>query len=148
MLPRLESGGFRTKYMMKYLLDTNTCIRVINGRSLQVRQKFQRTPTLDMVVCSVVKAELFLGTAKSQTPIQSSDKLLFFLSQFQSLPFDDEAAAIYGKIRATMERAGTPIGSLDMLIAAIALSNDLILVTHNTREFSRVGGLKLEDWEL
>ena len=70
-----------------------------------------------------------------------------FLSQFVSLPFDDSCAEIYGKVRADLAKAGTPISSNDLQIASIALANNLILVTHNVREFSRIEGLKIEDWE-
>ncbi len=133
---------------MKYLLDTNTCIRAINGRSPQVRIKLLAVPVEDVAVCSIVKAELFAGAAKSQTPAQSLAKQHRFLQPFQSLPFDDRAATAYGQIRGALEQAGTPIGPLDMLIAAIALANQLILVTHNTREFSRIIQLNVEDWEV
>lgn len=133
---------------MKYLLDTNMCIRFINGRVPHIRTKVLHTPPLDMVLCSVVKAEMLTGSAKSQHPEQSRAVQLEFFSRFQSLPFDDTAAAIYGDIRAHLEKLGTPIGSNDLMIAAIALTHDLVLVTHNLREFERVPHLRLEDWEL
>lgn len=133
---------------MKYLLDTNTCIRYINGRAPQIRERMRYIPVQDIGICSIVKAELFYGSAKSSDPIQSRLNQQEFIEQFESLPFDDRAAAIYGPIRAQLQRRGTPIGPLDLLIASIALANDLILVTHNTLEFSRIEGLKLEDWEV
>jgi tRNA(fMet)-specific endonuclease VapC len=133
---------------MTYLLDTNTCIRYLNGRSPNVVAKVRATAPSDIVVCSVVKAELFAGAAKSQHPTQNLAIQQAFLNQFVSLPFDDAAAAIYGTTRAALEKAGTPIGPNDMLIAAIALANHVILVTHTTREFGRVAGLVLEDWEI
>lgn len=132
---------------MKYLLDTNTCIRYINGRSPQLRSKFLVTSGDDIAVCTIVKAEMFYGAAKSQMPDVSLAKQRAFLDQFACLHFDDDAAAAYGPMRAKLERRGTPIGSHDMLIAATALANNLILVTHNTSEFSRVEGLQFEDWE-
>jgi tRNA(fMet)-specific endonuclease VapC len=132
---------------MKYSLDTNTCIRVINQRSPQARTKLLSTPAQEVVVCSVVRAELFYGAAKSQTPEQTRKKQELFLQAFKSLAFDDNAASIYGRIRAELERAGTPIGPLDMQIAAIVLAHNLILITHNTREFSRISGLTIQDWE-
>jgi tRNA(fMet)-specific endonuclease VapC len=101
----------------------------------------------DIAVCSIVKAELFAGAAKSNTPEKILAKQQVFLNNFISLPFDDQAAAIYGPMRARLEKSGTPIGPLDMLIAAIALANNLILVTHNTAEFGRIQNLKIEDWE-
>ena len=99
----------------------------------------------EIAVCSIVKAELFAGAAKSNTPVQTSAKQQEFLNRFESL---HTAAAIYGPLRARLEKLGTPIGPLDMLIASIAIANNLILVTHNTSEFSRVANLKIEDWEI
>jgi len=132
---------------MIYTLDTNTCIRAINGRSPSVRQRLTQVPFIDVTVSSIVRSELFYGSAKSQTPIRSRQKQDLFLSSFVTLSFDDQVANTYGTIRVALEKAGTPIGPLDMQIAAIALTYDLILVTHNLREFSRIPSLKLEDWE-
>lgn len=133
---------------MKYLLDTNTCIRYINGRAPQLRDKVLSANQEDIVVCSVVKAELHYGAMKSQNPLASAQKQAVFLNQFESLPFNDSASYQYGIIRASLERLGTPIGHHDMQIASIALVNQLILVTHNVREFQRVEGLRIEDWEV
>lgn len=133
---------------MKYLLDTNTCIRYINGRSLEIRLKLPTIPARDIVVCSIVRAELFYGAAKSRTPAQSLEKQARFLRPYATLTFDDSAADEFGRIRAYLERNGTPIGPYDMQIAAIALVHGLIVVTHNTSEFGRINGLKLEDWEI
>lgn len=132
---------------MKYLLDTNVCIRIINGRSAAARAKLLSHPTVDIVVCSIVRAELFFGAAKSQTPQATRQKQDLFLRPFVTLPFDDLSADTYGRLRAQLEQAGTPIGPLDMQIAAIAIAYDLILVTHNTREFGRIADLIIEDWE-
>jgi tRNA(fMet)-specific endonuclease VapC len=104
-------------------------------------------PPKDLAVCSIVKAELFHGAMKSNNPAQTLAKQQLFLSQFQSLPFDDQAADFYGKVKAYLEKVGTPIGPNDLMIACITLANKLTLVTHNTREFMRVVGLQLEDWE-
>ena len=133
---------------MSYLLDTNTCIRYLNGRSPQVVARLRATAPSEIVLCAIVKAELFAGAAKSNYPAKTLAAQLLFLNPFVSLPFDDTAAIMYGPIRAALEQAGTPIGPNDLLIAAIALANNLTLVTHNTREFSRVPGLALEDWEI
>lgn len=133
---------------MKYLLDTVTCIRHLNQRSPAIIQKLASLPVGEVAVCSVVKAELFYGAAKSHDPISTRAKQARFLSAFPSLPFDDAAAAIYGTVRGKLEAQGTPIGPNDLLIASIALANQLILVTHNTREFGRISGLQLEDWEV
>ncbi len=133
---------------MKYLLDTNTCIRHLNQRSQPIIRKMAELSADDIAVCSVVKAELFYGAAKSNFPEQTVARQQTFLGRFMSLPFDDRAAVIYARIRAQLEKLGTPIGPMDLLIAAIALANDLILVTHNTTEFGRIDGLKMEDWEV
>jgi tRNA(fMet)-specific endonuclease VapC len=133
---------------MKYLLDTNTCIRYINGRSQAVLAKLPTIALEDIIVCSIVRAELWYGAAKSQNPELTRQKQERFLRPYATLPFDDAVASVYARLRADLEKAGTPIGPLDMQIAAIALTHQLILVTHNTREFSRVEGLLLEDWEI
>lgn len=132
---------------MTYLLDTNVCIRIINGRSTFARQKLISYPSEQIIVCSIVRAELFYGASKSQTPEATRRKQDLFLKPFVSLSFDDSAANTYGRIRADLEQAGTPIGPLDLQIAAIALTHHLTLVTHNIREFSRIPHLQLEDWE-
>jgi tRNA(fMet)-specific endonuclease VapC len=133
---------------MNYLLDTNTCVQYLNGRSPNVKQRLEKTPAKEIVVCSIVKAELFFGAMKSVNPRRSLAKQKKFLDQVDSLPFDDQSAEIYGRIRAQLESQGTPIGPNDLLIAAIAIANNLTLVTHNTREFGRVAGLNIEDWEV
>ncbi|MEG4395953.1 type II toxin-antitoxin system tRNA(fMet)-specific endonuclease VapC [Microcoleus sp. BROC3] len=133
---------------MIYLLDTNTCIGYLNGRSIGVLRRLQALPSQDVAVCSVVKTELFYGSMRSNNPGRSLAQQQDFLNRFISLPFDDQSALIYGQIRAQLAASGTPIGPNDLLISSIALANNLILVTHNTREFSRVEGLRLEDWEI
>jgi tRNA(fMet)-specific endonuclease VapC len=133
---------------MKYLLDTNTCIRYINGRAPQIHHKMLSVPDKDIVVCAITKAEMAYGVAKSQHAEQSLRKQLAFFIRFLSLPFDDESAKKFGVLRATLESAGTPIGPYDMQIASIALVHGLIVVTHNTREFGRIAELTVEDWEI
>lgn len=132
---------------MKYLLDTNTCIRFINGRAPQIREKMLTVDDTEIGISTIVQAEMFAGSAKSQTPERSRQIQQAFFKRFTIVPFDEKSALVYGDIRATLEKKGTPIGGNDILIAAIAIALDLILVTHNTREFERVDGLKLEDWE-
>ncbi|WP_041462542.1 type II toxin-antitoxin system tRNA(fMet)-specific endonuclease VapC [Chroococcidiopsis thermalis] len=132
---------------MMYLLDTNTCIGYLKGRAVGVRQRLEAIPSTDVFVCSVVKAELFYGAMKSSNPERTLARQQEFLNQYVSLPFDDRAALIYGQIRAFLAINGTPIGPYDLQIAAIALANNLTLVSHNIREFSRVSQLNLEDWE-
>jgi len=132
---------------MKYLLDTNTCICYLNGRSPQVLKRLDALPETEIVLCSIVKMELRYGALRSQHVESTLAKQSTFLDRFVSLPFDDAAHIHAARIRAELANAGTPIGPNDLLIAAIALANHLTLVTHNTREFSRVMGLQLADWE-
>jgi len=120
---------------MKYLLDTNTCIRYINGRSPEVRKRLDTVSSRDVVVCSVVKAELFYGAMRSVNRRKTLAAQEQFLSLFLSLPFDDASAMYYGQIRAQLAAQGTPIGSNDLMIAAITLAYQLTLVTHNVKEF-------------
>jgi tRNA(fMet)-specific endonuclease VapC len=132
---------------MTYLLDTNVCIRYLNGQSEAIRRRLESTPPHEIVLCSVVKAELFYGVDKSKHVNRNLTRLRRFLAPFASLPFDDTAAEIYGRIRAQLETTGTLIGPNDLLIAAISIANGATLVTHNTQEFGRIEGLELEDWE-
>ena len=132
---------------MTYLLDTNVCIRYLNGRVPNVRRRLHELQPTDIVVCSAVKAELFYGARRSVDPGRSLTVERQFLRPYRSLPFDDAAAEIAGILRARLAEEGTPIGPNDLQIAAIALTNDCILVTHNVREFGRVLELVVEDWE-
>lgn len=133
---------------MTYLLDTNACIRYLNGRSVNLCLRLESHSASQIAVCSIVKGELFVGAMKSHFPSKTLAKQQQFLDQFVSLPFDDLAADAYSRLRADIESIGQPIGPLDMLIAAIAVANNLTLITNNTREFSRVVGLQQEDWEI
>jgi tRNA(fMet)-specific endonuclease VapC len=132
---------------MTWLLDTNACIRYLNGRSAKLRARFDATDPADIRTCSVVKAELFFGAALSSDPVNTLANQRLFLSRFPSLPFDDAAAEAYAEIRADLKRQGQLIGPNDLMIAAICRANDLTLVTHNAGEFGRVARLKIEDWE-
>ncbi len=123
---------------MIYLLDTNACIVYLNRPVSGVRRRLQSLSPQDIAVCSVVKAELFYGAMRSNNPTRTLALQEAFLNNFVSLPFDDTAARIYSRIRADLAALGTPIGPYDLQIAAIALANNLTLVTHNTGEFSRV----------
>lgn len=133
---------------MKYLLDTNTCVVYLRqGPRSSISARLEQCDPADIALCSVVKAELLFGAFYSQRPEQNLAQVQLFTSQFPSLPFDDAAAEAYAPIRTTLWRAGTPIGPNDLFIAAIAIARNLVLVTHNTTEFSRVPGLQTEDWE-
>jgi len=130
-----------------YLLDTNTCIRYVNGECEQVRRRLASLSPGEVFLCSMVKAELLFGAAKSRSPDRTRTALESFFAAFGAFPFDGAAASTYATIRARLEREGTPIGPNDLVIAATALANGTILVTHNIREFGRVTGLACEDWE-
>lgn len=136
------------KGRLHFLLDTNACIQYLNFPDSLVRQRLASVRSDEIAVCSVVKAELFYGSKKSKNPARNLVTQMSFLDQFESLPFDDAAAIQFGNIRAELESIGMIIGPYDLQIAAIATANYLTLVTHNTREFSRVSGLKIEDWEI
>jgi tRNA(fMet)-specific endonuclease VapC len=132
-----------------YLLDTNTCIRLLNDdQNAPVPYRLSTFHPEDIRLCSIVKAELYYGAYRSSKRERNLASLARFSSQFYSLPFDDQAALAAGQIRFKLAASGTPIGPNDVLIAAIALTNNLILVTHNIQEFDRVEGLTVEDWEL
>jgi tRNA(fMet)-specific endonuclease VapC len=133
---------------MIYLLDTNACIRYLNGRSLAVVTRVSATPPDRITLCSVVKGEMWFGARRSADPVSNRARQDAFFAQFITLPYDDHAAEHYSILRADLAGQGRLIGPNDMMIAAIALAHSLILVTHNIDEFSRVNGLKLEDWEV
>jgi tRNA(fMet)-specific endonuclease VapC len=127
------------------LLDTNICIYIINAKPPKVLARFQQYRLGDIGVCSVVAAELAFGVAKSSSA-RNRQALEMFLAPLTILPFDTTAVWVYGDLRADLERRGTPIGSLDTMIAAHALSQQSLLVTNNTREFAKVPGLQLANW--
>jgi tRNA(fMet)-specific endonuclease VapC len=133
---------------VKYLLDTNACIAHLRGRESGVTARLRALAPGDAAVCSVVKSELLFGARRSRDPDRERAVVDVFLAPFVSLPFDDAAAERYSEVRHHLERAGLGIGAYDLQIAAIALSNGLTLITHNTGEFSRVPGLTWEDWQV
>jgi tRNA(fMet)-specific endonuclease VapC len=132
---------------MSYLPDTNVWISYLNPGESAVKRRFPGHPPSAIALCSVVRAELLYGAYRSTKSEANLQLLGMLFRSFPSLAFDDAAADCYGRIRATLAQQGTPIGPNDLMIAAIAQAHSLILVTHNTREFSRVVGLQLEDWE-
>ena len=127
------------------LLDTNICIHVINAKPPAVLERFRQHRMGEIGLCSVVAAELAYGVAKSGSA-RNRQALEMFLAPLIILPFDEAALWAYGDLRAELERKGTPIGALDTMIAAHALSQQSTLVTNNTREFARIPGLALENW--
>ena len=133
---------------MKYLLDTNTCIRYINGRAPQIREHMRSLADTDIAISTVTMGEMFFGSAKSEHPKRSRAKQDAFFIRFAHLVYDEAAADEFGRIRAHLEGQGTPIGAYDMQIAATAVVHGLTVVTHNTKEFGRIPWLKIEDWEI
>ena len=125
----------------------NACIHCLNNPGSPIRHRMELVQPVDVLVCSVVKAELYYGAFRGHRKPETFAALERFLSLLTSLPFDDKAARVYGKIRSELSSKGMPIGPNDLMIASIALANDVALVTHNTREFGRVDGLRLEDWQ-
>jgi tRNA(fMet)-specific endonuclease VapC len=131
---------------MKFLLDTNICIYIIKQKPLEVLHKFNTYQVGDIGISSITVAELEFGVQKTQYPAKNQQALAQFLLPLEIVNFDHAAATIYGDIRARLEKQETPIGSLDTLIAAHALSLQVILITNNIKEFSRVPNLKSENW--
>ncbi len=132
---------------MSYLLDTNACIRVLNGTSERLVARIAARPPTEFRLSAVTRAELRYGARRSARTAANIRKLTRFFEPFASLPFDDRAAEHYAIVRADLASRGEPIGPNDLLIAATALAHDLTVVTHNVREFDRVVGLRVEDWE-
>lgn len=131
---------------MNYILDTNICIYIIKRKPQSVLEKFKTIPIGQVGVSSITLAELDYGARKSERPDKNLNALEQFILPFEVYTFDFLAAMEYGKVRSQLEKNGTPIGPLDMLIAAHAIRLNSILVTNNIREFNRVEGLKTENW--
>lgn len=130
-----------------YLLDTNACIRLLNQAHPGIIRRFRERSPAEIALCSIVKAELLYGARRSRHMAANLRLLKQFFHPLVSLSFDDRCAEEAGQIRADLAAQGTPIGPNDLLIAATARAHDLVLVTHNAGEFSRVTGLRQEDWE-
>lgn len=131
---------------MRVLLDTNVCIYVIREHPAEVLRRFEEYTVGDIAVSSITVAELYFGARMSLRPAQNERALEQFLLPLEVVEFGHEAAVAYGTIRAVLEKRGTPIGPLDTLIAAQAVSMNLTLVTNNIREFERVPDLSLDNW--
>jgi len=131
---------------MKYMLDTNICIYIIKRKPQVVIDRFLRTDISEIGISSITLSELLYGVSKSSKPEQNQMALMQFMAPLEILPYGDDAAQYYGNLRVHLERQGTPIGSLDMLIAAHALSTGCTLITNNEKEFSRIANLKIENW--
>lgn len=131
---------------MKFILDTNTCIYIIKQKSPKVLKHFKAYSVGDIGISSITLAELRYGVAKSQYIQKNQEALDEFILPLEIADFDEKAAIAYGEIRASLEKVGNPIGSMDMLIGAHALSLGLTLVTNNVREFKQIKNLKVSDW--
>ena len=128
------------------MLDTNICIYAIKHKPEQVFLKLQEHDPSEVCISSVTYAELVHGVEKSQSIEKNRVALALLLANIEIMDFDTSAAESYGKIRADLEKAGKPIGPLDMMIAGHAKALGYVVVTNNTKEFERVEGLKLENW--
>jgi tRNA(fMet)-specific endonuclease VapC len=134
--------------MIRYMLDTNACIGIINGTPPSLRQQLQQVDPDEIAISQIVRYELEFGVCNSSQPQRNQANLIHFLKYVQVLDWGDEQSTEAAHIRCELVRKGQLIGHYDILIAAHARSCQAILVTHNTREFERVDGLPVEDWEL
>jgi tRNA(fMet)-specific endonuclease VapC len=128
------------------MLDTNTCIYIIKRKPPDVLERFRRTEISEIGISSITLSELLYGVSKSSRPEQNQWALTQFIAPLEILPYGDDAAHYYGDLRVHLEKQGTPIGSLDMLIAAHALSIACTLVTNDEKEFNRIPNLNIENW--
>lgn len=133
---------------MRYLLDTNIVIFILKNPACPASVRLRKSQATDVVSCAVVDAELHHGATKYGAPQKRKEAIDGFMAQYETLPFDASCVPHYARIRDELERAGKIIGGNDMMIAAIALANDLTVVTNNCDEFSRVPGLRVEDWSV
>jgi len=131
---------------VKYLLDTDICIYLIKNKSPELIEKVTEKDPGEIGISAITLAELRLGIAKSKNSEKNSIALEKMLRPIEILPFDENAAFAYGEVRKELEKAGTPIGPMDCLIASHAFSIDATVVTNNEREFKRVKKLKTENW--
>jgi tRNA(fMet)-specific endonuclease VapC len=131
---------------MRYLLDTNICIQIIRQKPAGLLSRLTALPVGDVGLSTITVAELQVGIRKSREPGRNAEALALFLLPLEIVAFDYAAAEAYGRIRAALESAGTPIGPLDTLIAGHAISLNTTLVTDKVAEFSRVSGLRIENW--
>ena len=131
---------------MKYFLDTNMIIYALKGTYPALKAHFSQIPAQAIVIPAVVSAEIEYGARRSRDYKKTIHQYRLFMNAFEEIPFGSEAVVYYGQIRSLLEKKGMVIGANDLLIAATVLAENGILVTHNTKEFERIPGLKLEDW--
>jgi len=131
---------------MKFLLDTNICIYIIKKKPIAVIKNLLRYNPGDVAISTITVAELNYGIAKSSRPIENAIALEQFMQPLSIIDYSSGDALVYGKIRVTLEKKGTPIGAMDLLIASQAVNRNLILVTNNEKEFKRIKELRIENW--
>ena len=131
---------------MRYMLDTNICIYIIREKPVKVIKKLCTFELTDIVISAITHSELEFGVSKSSRREENREALNNFLSPLEIVPYDDKAAVVYGQIRTHLEKKGTVVGAMDMLIGAHAKSIPVTLVTNNLKEFKRIPGLRVENW--
>ena len=133
---------------MKYLLDTNICIYLIKKQYPEIIAKVLKIGFNNINISTITLAELEYGVANSKRSFEAQTALLEFTLPFEIIDYTYSAASLYGKIRKELKDKGQPISDMDMLIASVAMANDLIVVTNNEKEFKRISGLKIENWKI
>ena len=141
-----RSSNKRERALIKYMIDTNICIYIMNKRPIEIIRKFKKFEIGEIGVSTITISELQYGVVKSKKSKLNQQRIDEFLSPLEIIPYDENAANIYGEIRFSLEKSGKPIGPLDLLIAAHALSRNLVLVTNKEKEFHRVKKLKVKNW--
>jgi len=131
---------------MKYMLDTNVCIDYMRGTDQGIKNRLLACKEDELCISSITLSELLYGVNRSSNPVKNRNALYKLLVKIEVIDYGTEASEFYGIIRNELVRRGMVIGALDMLIAAHAMSNKLVLITHNTAEFGRISGLEIEDW--
>lgn len=132
--------------MTAYLLDTNTCIHFLNRASEKIITSLKGLSPSDIKLSTITVAELYFGAEKSSAQKKNWTTVQRFIGYFERIPFDEKCCFHYAKIRALLEKSGSPIGPMDLLIASTTLAHNLILVTNCIKEFKRIKGLRLENW--
>lgn len=131
---------------MSYLLDTDICIYILNNESPELQNRFREKAGAAICVSTLTEAELYYGAIHSARPEKNKERVRALLDPLEIIPFDSESAHEFALIKETLVTKGTPIGAIDMLIAAIARAKDLTIVTNNLKHFGSVPGLSVENW--
>lgn len=132
--------------MAKIMLDTNICIYILNNKPASIKKHFDKYKLGEIAISSISVAELFFGVDKSKFKESNTLALNAFLANLKVLEFASKEAGVYAKIRADLERRKALIGAMDMLIASVAVANDLTLITNDSKDFKRVKNLQIENW--